>query len=322
MNGINNLITHLAVFGLIVSAVVSYLRVNKIWVRKHIRDVSESVSVAAALLSLFTTLPFLIKYIWLDPDPLVAANFGISLAVMIVYLLIGIGFFVRDDQQRSFWGRIWHSLRNERRELTNLVSFVARPREADTILALLERVALVDRKLDPREEEMIANVARPWGIHRSRLAEALAKQGSATISDVRNGFASYLAMEPPARQVTQVYDLIRFLIEVDTSTSREEALVREEIEKMVQVYVESSDRPQRVYEVLVVPQNDEQRQAISSLLAGPELLPRAGGVAYVAGMFYSERFANEVCRQYRERGHFCAAVRSGRDRQVTALAPQ
>ena len=322
MNSVNDLITHLAIFGLIVSTVVSYLRVNKIWVRKHIRDVSESVSVAAALLSLFTTLPFLIKYSWLDPDPLVAANFGISLAVMIVYLLIGIGFFVHDDQQRSFWTRIWHSLRDERRELTNLVSFVARPRESKTILTLLEMVALVDRKLDPREEEMIANVARPWGIHRSQLTDALARRGSATISDVRNGFADYLAMAPSSRQVTQVYDLIRFLIEVDTSTTREETLIREEIEKMVAVYIDASDQPQRVYEVLLVPQNDAQQQAISSLLAGPELLPRAGGVAYVAGMFYSERFANEVCRHYREHGHFCAAVRGDRDTSITALAPQ
>lgn len=318
MNSVSDLITSLAVFGLVVSAVVSYLRVNKIWVRKHIRDVSESVSVAAALLSLFTTLPFLIKYTYISPDPLVAANFGISLVVMVVYLLIGIGFFIQDEEKTSLWVRIWRSLRDERHELTNLVPFVARPQEAGMILGLLEMVAQVDRRLDPREEEMIVRVARQWGIHRSQLEEALKSYANATISDVRDSFATYLATEPPGARVTQVYDLVRYLIEIDRDTSHSEALILEEIETMVGVYIEK-DRPRHIYEVLVVPQSDDQKTQISTLLSGPELLPRAGGVAYVAGTYYSERFANEVCRHYRELGHFSAAVRNDAERHPDML---
>ena len=50
MSSLDRWITNAAIFGVIVSAVIAYLKVNKLWARKHIRDVAESISVAAAFM--------------------------------------------------------------------------------------------------------------------------------------------------------------------------------------------------------------------------------------------------------------------------------
>jgi hypothetical protein len=52
MSTFDQIITSAAILGLAVSAVISYLKVNKLWARRHIKEVTESISVAAALLSL------------------------------------------------------------------------------------------------------------------------------------------------------------------------------------------------------------------------------------------------------------------------------
>ena len=88
MGHLEYLITSFAVVGLAVSAVIAYLKVNRIWARKHISEVSESVSVAAALLSLFTTIPFLLKFIVIDKDYVAAAKFVLSLLVFLVFFLV------------------------------------------------------------------------------------------------------------------------------------------------------------------------------------------------------------------------------------------
>ena len=103
MHHIEYVITSLAVVGLALSAVIAYLKVNRIWARKHIREVSESVSVAAALLSLFTTVPFLLKFIVIDHDYVAAGKFVVSLLVFVVFFLVGVGYWVKREERQGLW---------------------------------------------------------------------------------------------------------------------------------------------------------------------------------------------------------------------------
>ena len=69
-------------------------------------------------------------------------------------------------------------------------------------------------------------------------------------------------------------------------------------------YLDDEGRTGLVYEVLVVPQSPEHLETIPKHVDIPDLYPRAGGEAFVAGSYYSPLFAEEVCRRYRELNFF------------------
>ncbi len=283
--------------GVIVSAVIAYLKVNKLWARKHIRDVAESISVAAALLSLLTTLPFLMKFIIVDHDYVAAAKFALSLIVFFVFFFVGIGFWVQDEDKTSFLQKIRQALSTERGELANLVHSFTKPKEATAIVRILRLVSTVDRDLDEREVEILQSVAGPWGLDPGDLNEM---RGESDIQQVREAFMDYLALNPPRRQVQKVFDLVRFIVRADKKVTHEEHLILEEVGRAVEGYLADDDEQGLVYEVLVVPQSPEHRETIPRHLDTSDLYPRAGGEAFVAGSYYSPLFAEEVCRRYRE----------------------
>ncbi len=290
--------------GVMISAVIAYLKVNKLWARKHIRDVAESISVAAALLSLLTTLPFLLKFVIVDHDYVAAAKFALSLVVFFVFFFVGIGFWVQDEDRTSFWQKIRQALSTERGELANLIHSFTKPKEAKAIVRILRLVSTVDRDLDEREVEILQSVAGPWGLDPGDLHEM---RGESDIQQVREAFMDYLALTPPRRQVQKVLDLVRFIVRADKKVTHEEHLILEEVGHAVEGYFADDDEGGLVYEVLVVPQSPEHRETIPRHLDAPDLYPRAGGEAFVAGSYYSPLFAEEVCRRYREL-HFFATV--------------
>ncbi len=297
-------ITWLAIFALALAAVIAYLKVNKIWARKHHKEVAASVSVAAAFLSLFTILPFMIKFIVVDKDYVNAARPVISLLVLIVMVTIGIGFWVRRDERKSIWQLVKQSLLTERGELAYLIQSFAKPKEAATIVRILQLVSAVDKNLDERELKVIESVAGPWGIQVSEIMSADLESLDADIETVRNTFLEYLSRKPPKNQASKVFDLVRFLIQADKKVTREEQLILDEISHVVKSYLDKDYKTAVTYEVLVVPQHAEERSEIAELIGTSDLQERAGGEAYVAGTYFSELFAHEMCKRYRDLHHF------------------
>ncbi len=304
MSGFDQIITSLAVFGLAISAVIAYLKINKLWARRHIKEVAESVSVAAALLSLFTTLPFLIKFVVIDQDYVAAAKFILSLLVFAVFFLVGIGLWVRSAEPRGFWSAIRYALMTEQKELTSLLHTLAQPREARSIVRILQLVSTVDSELDQREAALLDSVAQPLGVSVHDLVPQPGNR-NATVAEVREAFLEYLELKPVGHQVSKTYDLVRFMARADKRISDEENLILDELALVVQDYLSAESAQVTSFEVLVVPQASEQKLRIESELPQARLMAKAGGYAYVAGSYYSRAFATEVCRQYREKGFFC-----------------
>jgi rhodanese-related sulfurtransferase len=309
MHHLEILITSFAVFGLALSAVIAYLKVNRIWARKHIKEVAESVSVAAALLSLFTTVPFLLKFVVIDQDYVAAGKFVVSLLVFAVFFLVGIGFWVKREERLGVWRLLRRALASEGSELTYLLHSFAKPREAQAILRVLELVSVVDDELDDRERQILESVALPWGIHPEDIKRAADGIQSADIADVRQAFAEYLAMHPPGAQVEKVYDLVKFMVHADRHVSPEERLIMEEISGAASNYLADVGEEPDQFEVLVVPQRREHRAQIEALLDKPSLEPRAGGEAFVAGVFFSESFAQAICERFRRHRFFATVER-------------
>jgi len=302
---LQQVLTSLAIVGLAISAIISYLKVNKLWARRHIKEVAESISVVAAILSLFTTLPFLIKFVVIDQDYVAAGKFLLSLLVFFVFFLVGIGFWVKRHEPIGLWRMIRRAIATERGELTYLIHSFTKPREAPAILRILRLVSLVDRHLDERETEILESVSRPWGIHPDELKGAAEPDEDTDIGVVRDAFTDYLALQPDHSQVEKVVDLVRFMIHADGQVSEEEAVVLDEISGATGAYLSRTGAGGEVYEVLLVPQRPEDFERAGELIADPVLHPRAGGEAFVAGSYFSESFAQAICARYRQRDFFC-----------------
>lgn len=308
MSTLEKIITSAALFGLAVSIAISYLKVNKLWARRHIKEVSESISVAAALLSLLTTVPFLVKFIIVDHDFVAAGKFILSLAVFFVFFLVGIGLWVKREQKIGWWKMLRSALATERGELTYLLRSFARPKEAPAILRILRLVSMVDKELDEREKEMLESVAMPWGISPDDVKVDTGESGS-DITIVRDAFSGYLAMKPPNAQVEKVFDLVKFMVHADRKVTEEERLILEEVGAAVKAYLSDAENAPDVYEVLLVPQNDEQLNKMAAEVTDASLQERAGGRAVVAGSYYSEPFARAICLRFRQKRFFCTVER-------------
>lgn len=309
MTAFDEIVTSLAILGLGISAVIAYLKVNKIWARKHIKEVAESVSVVAALLSLFTTLPFLVKFVIIDRDYVAAAKFLISLIVFFIFLMVGIGLWVRAGQRNSLWRMLREALRIERHELTYLLHSLAKPREAKAILRLLQGVSAVDREIHEAEFQLLRSVAEPWGLDPAKILAERGSEPPHEIEEVRAAFVAYLDLRPPEGQIGKVLDLVGFMVNADRTIAAEEKAVLEELADLARRHLGDGDS-RALYEVLLVPQNDQQRDTIGATFADPGPLPRAGGLAYVAGAYFSETFAREICRHYRDMNIFATVEKT------------
>jgi len=301
---LQQVLTSLAIVGLVISAIISYLKVNKLWGRRHIKEVAESISVVAAILSLFTTLPFLIKFIVIDKDYVAAGKFLLSLLVFFVFFLVGIGFWVKRHEPLGLWRMMRKAIATERGELTYLIHSFTKPREAPAILRILHLVSLVDRHMDQRETEILESVARPWGIHPDELKGGPEIGEDTDIGAVRDAFTDYLDMKPDRTQVEKVVDLIRFMIHADRQVTADEALVLDEVSGAAKAYLSATGAGADVFEVLLVPQRTEDFDRAGDLIVDPVLHPRAGGEAFVAGTYYSESFARAICERFRQRDFF------------------
>ncbi len=172
MNILEQLINVLVVGAIVLTVVKTYLTANKIWSRKHQQMVSESVSVSAQFIGIATSIPFLIKYSLIDSDFMSLANISIKLALTLLFLMIGIGVWVRIEGSEGLWTKIKRSLKLEKEESMDLINALIQPAGARIMLDILRRLAMIDNQLDEREMAFIQKFA-DRGISRLILTRSL-----------------------------------------------------------------------------------------------------------------------------------------------------
>ena len=300
MNLFEQLINVLVVGAIGLTVVKTYLTANKVWSRKHKRDVSESVSVSAQLIGIVTSLPFLIKYTFIDGDYMSFANMSLKLALTLFFLMIGIGLWVRVDGHEGFWTKIKRSLKLEKEESMDLINALIRPAGAPIILDALQRLAIIDKDLDEREMEFIQGFADNWGIQidfREEFEMANERPTEQMHVELRNMITKYLSITPDRVQASQFLDIINSLVSVDKQVVEDEQFIVDEVRGMIESYIHD-DEVRTTYSVIVVPQDSEERATISTLL--PNVIPQAewGGNVYFAGRYHSRPFAEMISENY------------------------
>lgn len=294
-----------------------YLTLNKLWSRKHDPRVVESISVMSKLVGLIPATMFVLEA-GLRRDWSAASLDGlIWIFALVVELLIGMGLWVAGQRRRSFWVMLRRALAQERSELGDLLKALVRPMGAHQIIDILGQLAYLDDDLDPRERELIQTFADHWQIPLDwQLMAANRLQAPALrLQALSDAVTSYLALSPPADQVSQLGDLVSLIIRADGKVTPEEEITLAETTNHLQVYLGGGDA--NYCYVNIVPRSSEQAAALLSLVTNVEERQIAGTSTYFVGPYFSSLYAEQIAKQYRGLGFFAIMVdQKGLDRLV------
>jgi hypothetical protein len=286
------------------SIAAAYLKINKVWKRKHIAEVANSVSIMGNVFDVIPKTFFSLNFFFVAQwQGLIDSMLWMSAGVISV--LIGSGHWVQANRGKSFWTRLKESLKLEKSEAGHLATTFFRPSAAEIILEILARFAYIDRKLVARERQLIQSFADKWhlDINWEEHRKLAGLEQSVGFVKTRDTVARYLKTSPPAEQVAQLIDVLHALVKIDENVSNQEELILEEVRKFMRAYINDSD-VQANYTVIIAPQNRNQDSAIATLLPDVQKIEVAGGSGYLVGSFYSQDYADVVCDQYRALGFF------------------
>jgi TRAP transporter TAXI family solute receptor len=298
----------LAYLAAVLSFIQIYFIINKLWKRKHEKVVAESISISAMFISLIINGSFAFKNLHDGGIPQFSANL-MWIAASIISALIGMGLWVASNRGVGFFTLLLKALNLERKEAGDLAKVFFRPSGAAKILEILGRMAMVDEDLDKREKDFIQSFADHWKIEVDWDAiKKYADEAGDRYDKIKKAMAEYLKTSPQEEQVNQLRDVFNLLVNIDEVVTEEEQVIIDELEGQIAEYLNKEDELE-VYRVAVVPQSQEQDDAVSKLLNNLTKEKIAGGYAYLSEPYYSERYAEIISAQYRALHVFSVVVK-------------
>ncbi len=306
MPAFRSVVEFLVSISVIIAIVANYLIINKLWKRRHLKDVAESISISAALLGIVTTAPLLAYFMLQQETGLVFKN-SVGIVTGVVFVLIGTGVWVKTNRGVPFGRLMLRALKLEREESAYLIKSMTRPKGADQIIRILELTAQLDRHVDESEIGLLKEFAKRWHMEPPSM-EVGAVDHDGTLIEVRRAVSGYLDLSPPYVQAEQLLDVMHLFVKADAQVSEEERIVLEETDGLIEHYIGAGTAERRTYEVLIVPQSREQFEAAEVLLPGCEFKETRGGRVISVGTFFSHDYAEAVCQKYIALGLFTAQV--------------
>ncbi len=308
MNAFRSFVGFLVGISALISAVTTYLIVNKLWIRKAHREVAESISIYAALLGLGTAIPFFLEFAFIDHRMAAASKSALGVLTGIVYVLVGTGVWVQENRDTGFFTLFVRALKLEKKESADLLKALAQPKGVRELMEIFQAMAEVDKDVDERELGLMRLFARRWHVELPDL-RAGARENGGDILQLRQRVDAYLAIAPPKEQARELVDVLQLFVQADERVTREEETMMEEIAGMISRYAPAvGSAAADMYEVVIVPQDQSQTEAVRSLLPGVEPKLAHGGRVFSVGRFFSPRYADLVCDKYIALGLFTARV--------------
>lgn len=298
----------IAYLAALLSLIQIYFIINKLWKRKHEKIVAESISISAMFISILINLSFAFKNFHDGGIPQFSANV-MWIGSSMLSSAIGMGLWVSSNRGVGFFTLLYRALNLERKEAGDLAKVFFKPSGADKIIEILGRMAMVDEDLDKREKDFIQSFADHWHIevdwdHIQKFAE----ESGDRYDRIKQAMSDYLKTSPQEEQVNQLRDVFNLLVNIDEVVTDEEQLIMDELEGQIAEYLKKESQLQ-IYRVAVVPQSQEQDDAVGKLLQNLTKEKIAGGYAYLSPSYYSERYAEMISAQYRAIHVFSVVVK-------------
>jgi hypothetical protein len=282
-----------------------YLKINKIWKRKHEREVADSQSLTGLAIYVANCVLWVSYYTFVENDLKSLIDTSVYIFEGTIFFIIGTGVFVRGQTKTALWELIKRALKLERKEADYLLKRFFKPSNPETIINILHQIAMIDNEFDPKEHQLILAFANQWNIEYNIDKYNKESKGNSEnqYMRLRKSVENYLDREPPREQVAQLKDLITTMIEADEKVTDEEALISSELLPMIENYLKFDQKVQ-LFQVLIVQQKPEHYDAIQELLPHAKKINTAGGIAYSVGKYYSDSYAEMICKEYRDINFF------------------
>ena len=295
-----DIINFFVIASLFLTILYLYLKVNKIWKRKHEPEVAESQSLTGLAILIFNCILWVLYYILVNYDTKGWIDQAIYIIEGVIFSTIGTGIFIKGQKKLGYWHLIKKAFKLERKEADYLLKRFFKPMHADVILKIMHQIAMIDEEFDPKEQEIIKAFALDWNIEYNfdKLEYERKQSADNRYVSLRKTITSYLDSEPPDEQIAQLKDMVATMIQADDKVTEEEELISSEIIPMFEGYL-NKDKKAIKYDVILVPQELGHIEIIQELIPNSEKLNIAGGTAFLLGSYYSPRFAEMMCNKYR-----------------------
>ena len=306
---LNKIIAFLVTSALFISIFQFYLKLNKVWKRRGIAEVANSISIVAALLGFAVGFPFLLNSLFISGDYPAAGKSVLGLGMAVMMTLISMGYFVDENRGKGFFRLLLDALGAEKSESTDLLSAMIRPHGANKIIEILTQLAAIDDDIAQEEVDLINEFAERWRINIPEIKVGKPEQVT-NLVELKALVQSYLDEKPDVEVAQNLVDLINMMAEADDEVTDEEAMAVGEFTGMIAHYVSQEEGGSiDAFEVVIVPQNEQQSGAVKELIPNIDSVKKQGGEIFIVGTFYSEEYANAVCGKYISLGLFTNSIK-------------
>ena len=306
---LNKIIAFLVTSALFISIFQFYLKLNKVWKRRGIAEVANSISIVAALLGFAVGFPFLLNSLFISGDYPAAGKSVLGLGMAVMMTLISMGYFVDENRGKGFFRLLLDALGAEKSESTDLLSAMIRPHGANKIIEILTQLAAIDDDIAQEEVDLINEFAERWRINIPEIKVGKPEQVT-NLVELKALVQSYLDEKPDVEVAQNLVDLINMMAEADDEVTDEEAMAVGEFTGMIAHYVSQEEGGSiDAFEVVIVPQNEKQSGAVKELIPNIDSVKKQGGEIFIVGTFYSEEYANAVCGKYISLGLFTNSIK-------------
>lgn len=299
-------IIHFLAYGVIIFSVTEvYLTLNKLWSRKHIKEVADSISISARATGMIPGTVFTLNYFF-NAQWQGFIDGTIWIFASIIQIMIAAGVWVAGNKKTNFFALLRQSLEKETLELFHLAKSLFNVTERQKVIDLLAATALTDKVLKEGEKTFVEDLANEWGIEVSwdLLISRFKKQDVSALFLMSLEIQDYLKLNPSKQEIKLLLKLIKRLSDENGFSRPENQFIIDEFGEAFRHY--PSNKYSEHFHVQIVPQEKDQHERLQA--SGIKMKSKyiGSGFTYILEPFFTQAFADHVADEFESLGYFAA----------------
>ena len=295
---------HMLADGVILFSVVEvYLTLNKLWTRRHIKEVADSISISARAIGMIPGSIFTLNYFFAQQWQGVIDGM-IWICAAIVQIMVAAGVWVAGNKRSNFFNLLGKSLERETKEVFNLAKYLFNIESREKVIDLLAATALTDKVLNEKEKAFVEQIANEWGIKVSwdEWISRYKKKDVSALFGMSIEIRRYLDLNPTKKELKLMLKVIKQLSDQSGRSGPENQYIIDEFSEAIRQY-RSGDYLE-YYQVQIVPQEKEQHERLQA--SDIEMKSRfiGSGFTYLLEPFFTQNYADSVVTEFQELGYF------------------
>lgn len=286
----------LSMISVFITLLMIYLSVNKIWIRKHEQEVSDSLSIFANTMSIIQASIGLTLAFNLFNIKGVCMGV-ISFSVAAFYMLIAVGYWVNNDL--TLKQKIFRAFKMDRAESSAIIKDMLHVSSIQKIFKIICTLAWADGNLQEAEIKLLKEFAKHNNINydetmKDVMANTSNQDSVVIMTNLKKDIEIYMNTSPPKNIVIWFQDLVDKLVNADGVVTDQESIIVEEIKGLMNSYLSDKSKKIEKYHLILLPQSKEDEFEILKIkndLSKSESSIFGSKVAYIIDSFYSEKFA-------------------------------